>query len=187
MRQQRLQRGATLIEAMAAMFVLMVGAAGAAGLNTQSMFFMADSRQATRAGGFAQDLAAQIELWDYADPRLANTSTANDADPTFELELDHPATPTPLRRTLAQMAVAPDHGEADLTLGGAAWTGMPNGLLVINEMERYWSVSYVDDANGNGQPDGVRVAVIVRWAPAHSRSWRFATFFVVKPNPADFL
>ena len=71
--QARRQRGATLIEAMIAMGVLMLGAAGAAGMQRQSMYFMADSRQATRAGAFAQDLASQVELWEYDDPRLVNT------------------------------------------------------------------------------------------------------------------
>lgn len=174
MRSKRLQRGATLIEAMIAMGVLMVGAAGAAGLQRQSMFFMADSRQATRAGAFAQDLAAQIELWQYDDPRLSNTATTNDADPADGFELDAPT-------------IAPDHGEADLTLGGTTWTGLPNELLLANGMERYWNVAYVDDSNTNGRPDAVRVTVIVRWRPGGAGSWRSAAFFVVKPNPADFL
>lgn len=174
MHSQRLQRGATLLEAMVAMAVLMVGAAGAASLQRQSAFFMADARQATRASGFGQDLVAQIELWEYDDPRLANTSTANDAAPTDGLELDVPA-------------VAPDHGEADLTLNGTTWTGLPQQLLIDNGMERYWSVSYGDDANGNGTPDAARVTVVVRWRPAGAGVWRFATFFVVKPNTADFL
>jgi len=174
MRSKRLQRGATLIEAMIAMGVLMLGAAGAASLQRQSLFFMADARQATRAGAFAQDLVAQIELWDFTDGRLANTTTSNDATPTAGLEDDVPA-------------VAPDHGEADLTLGGTTWTGLPQDLLLDNGMERYWSVSYADDGNGNGTPDAARVTVIVRWRPGGARTWRFATFFVVKPNPADFL
>jgi Tfp pilus assembly protein PilV len=173
-RSQRHQRGATLLEAMVAMAVLMLGAAGAASLQRQSTFFMADARQASRASAFAQDLVAQIELWEYTDARLANTTTANDANPTDGLELDVPP-------------VAPDHGEADLSLGGVAWTGLPGDLLAANGMERYWSVSYPDDANANGTPDAVRVTVIVRWKPAGATAWRVATFFVVKPNPADFL
>lgn len=174
MHSQRLQRGATLLEAMIAMAVLMLGAAGAASLQRQSTYFMADARQATRAGAFAQDLVAQVELWDYTDPRLANTSTANDATPADGLEFDAPA-------------VAPDHGEADLTLGGTTWTGLPQELLLDNGMERYWSVSYLDDANANGTPDAVRVSIMVRWKPAGAGTWRHTTFFTVKPNPADFL
>lgn len=174
MRSKRLQRGATLIEAMIAMGVLLVGAAGAASLQRQAMFYMADSRQATRAGAFAQDMVAQIELWEYTDPRLANTSTSNDANPTDGLELDTPPVP-------------PDHGEADLTMSGTTWTGLPAALLQDNGMQRFWSVAYVDDANGNGTPDAARVTVIVRWRPGGATTWRYASFYVVKPNPADFL
>jgi type II secretory pathway pseudopilin PulG len=177
MNSRRLQRGATLLEAMVAMAVLMLGAAGAASLQRQSTFFMADARQATRAAAFGQDLAAQIELWDYGDPRLANTDTANDANPTDGVDVD----------VGKPGWVAPDHGEADLTAGGTTWTGLPQALLTDNGMERWWSVSYLDDANGNGTADAVRVTVIVRWRPAGARIWRHAVFFVIKPNTADFL
>jgi type II secretory pathway pseudopilin PulG len=186
---QRLQRGATLLEAMIAMGVLLIGAAGLIGLQRQSMFLLADSREATRAAAFAQDLATQIELWDYSDPRLVNTNTANDADPTAGFESDTPTQP-------------PDHGEADLIVGGdrTTWTGLPvNGVdpvavvdpnLSNGKIERYWNVSYVDDVNGNGIWDSVRVAIIVRWKPAGrgaDGTWRVAAFFVVKPNPAEML
>ena len=174
MSSKRLQRGATLLEAMVAMAVLMLGAAGAASLQRQSSYFMADAREATRASAFAQDLVAQIELWDYTDPRLANTSTTNDASPTDGFEFD----------STSSGFVAPDHGEADL---GATWTGLPQQLLLDNGMERYWNVSYGDDSNANGVPDAVRVTVVVRWRPAGATFWRYTTFIVVKPNPADFL
>jgi len=172
MRHTRLQRGATLIEAVAAMAVLMVGAAGLVGLQRQSTFFMGDSRRTTRAAAFAQDLANQIELWDYTDPRLANTDTSNDADlgdSAFQFE---------------QLSTPPaDHGEADLTLGGTVWTGLPSGLMDANGMERFWNVAYLDDYNANGTPDAVRVAVIVRWP--HGAGWRRTVFMVTKVNPGD--
>jgi Tfp pilus assembly protein PilV len=170
--RSRFQRGATLIEAVVAMGVLMVGAAGLVGLQRQGTFFMGDSRRTTRAAAFAQDLANQIELWDYTDPRLANADTANDADigdAAFQFE---------------QLAAPPaDHGEADLTLGGTTWTGLPSDLLEANGMQRYWNVSYPDDYNGNGIPDAARVAVIVRWQ--HGSGWRRTVFMVTKVNPGD--
>ena len=49
MRTDRRQRGTTLLEAMIAMGVLMIGAAGLVGLQRQSNFFMGDSRRTTRA------------------------------------------------------------------------------------------------------------------------------------------
>jgi Tfp pilus assembly protein PilV len=189
MPHRRLQRGSTLLEAMVAMAVLLTGAAGLVGLQRQTNFLMSDARQATRAAAFAQDLAAQIELWEYTDPRLSNTNLTNDADPTSGLEMACPA-------------VAPDHADGDKEPDAQhKWTGLPTQQLTDAGMERYWSVSYGDDGNANAIPDAVRVTVIVRWHPnsvgavvcppdaTHPNfgGWRYTTFMVVKPNPADYL
>lgn len=176
MRTRLTPRGATLVESMVATVILLVSGMGLIGLNRQSNLLIADSRQATRAGVFAQDLATQIELWDFNDPRLANPRTGNDANPGDGFEL-----------ALSDMAVQPDHGEADLTLGGASWTGLPKEYLEANGMERYWNVSAGDNADGDTLVDALRVAVVVRWKPPGASLWRKAVFFVVKRNPADFL
>jgi hypothetical protein len=178
MRTQRRQRGATLIEAMLAMGLLMLGAAGMVGLQRQGNLFMADARRTTRAATFAQDLLGQIELWDFDDPRLANAEPANDAD-IGDSAFQFQALETP----------PADHGEADLTLGGTTWLGLPSDLLVANGMERYWNVAYPDDENGNSVPDAVRVAVLVRWraSDAPGSAWRRAVFVLTKVNPADAL
>jgi hypothetical protein len=137
--------------------------------------YMGDARRITRASSFAGDLVTQIQLWDFDDPRLANANTSNDADvgdSTFQFQ--EPGTP-PF-----------DHGEADLTLGGRTWAGLPATLLVANRMERYWNVSYEDvDTNGNAIPDAVRVAVIVRFRSG--TGWRRIVVPTVKVNPADRL
>lgn len=176
MRSRRTQRGGTLIEAMTAMFVLMVGAAGLVGLQKQSVHFMGDSRRTTRASAFAQDLINQFELWDYDDPRLENAVATNDADlgdsaMAFQFSKD------PVDEGLA------DHGEADLEAGGKIWNGLPSDLLVANQMERFWNVSDADDYNGNGVPDAKRIAVVIRWQSG--ASWRRAVFMTTKINTAD--
>jgi Tfp pilus assembly protein PilV len=173
MRTKRIQRGSTLLEAIIAMGVLMVGAAGLVGMHKQSTFFVGDSRRTTRASSFAQDLAAQVELWDYADPRLANSSTGNDAD--LGDSADTLASDVP--------SVTPDHGEEDLTLGGTTWTGLPEDLLRANQMERYWNVASGGDTNGNGIEDSKQVAVMVRWRAGGS--WRKTVFMVTKVNGSD--
>jgi Tfp pilus assembly protein PilV len=175
MRSGRLQRGTTLLEAMIAMGVLMLGAAGLVGLQRQSNFFMGDSRRTTRASMFAQDLVNQIELWSYDDPRLANRTTSNDADlgdsaEAMAISVD------PVADNLA------DFGEASL---GSTWAGMPRELLDINQMERYWNVADAPDSNGNNVVDGKRVAVIVRWRAG--ASWRRMVFVVTKVNTGDML
>lgn len=185
MRTSRRQRGAGLLEAMIAMGVIMVGAAGLIGLSRQSTFLMADSRKTTRAAAFAQDLVNQIELWDFDDPRLVNAVPDNDADVgdgAFALQVsDDP---------LADKLV--DHGEDDLKAGGKEWAGLPSGLLTANGMQRFWSVTYLDDYNLNGVPDAIRVAVIIRWPVAAKDPakpvgslWRRLVFTTVKINPGD--
>jgi hypothetical protein len=173
MRSKRLQRGATILEAMVAMGVLMIGAAGMVGLHRQSNFLISDARRTTRAASFAQDLVNQIELWDYTDPRLVNNAAANNdadlGDSSFAFQ--KPGAPPA------------DHGELDLTLGGTTWVGLPKSLLDDNGMERYWNVAYVDDSNGNGTWDAVRIAVIVRWPVASG--WRRIVFMTTKVNGGD--
>ncbi len=177
-----LLRGSTLVEVMAAMGVMLIGAAGAAGLNSMGMRIDGDGRRLTRATAIAEDLAQQIQLWPYADPRLANANAANDddiGDTTFAAEQQ------------ADVSGLVDHGEADLTLGGAAWLGIPATDLQGAGYERYWSVSFNDpgnpgallDTNSNMVPDGMRVAVMVRWP--HLGTWRRIVVFVTKVNLAD--
>ncbi len=70
----------------------------------------------------------------------------------------------------------PVHGGADLASGLGA------------EYERYWNVAYpidaINDANGNGVPDSVRIAVIVRWQ--HGNGWRRVVLMGSIHNPAEF-
>lgn len=171
----RTPRGVTLIENMIAMAVLLIGATGLASTQRQSAMYMGDARKMTRASSFAGDLVTQIQLWDFDDPRLSNPNTSNDADvgdSSFAFQ---------------ELGTPPaDHGEADLTLGGRTWAGLPEDALLANGMERYWNVSYDDvDSNGNAIPDAVRVAVIVRFRSG--AGWRRIVVPSVKVNPADRL
>jgi Tfp pilus assembly protein PilV len=166
-------RGVSILENLLAMSLLLIGGAGLVATSRQSDLFLGEARRSTRAAAFAGDLVAQIQLWDFNDPRLQNKVTSNDADVgdaagQFQTLATPPA----------------DHGEDDLTLGGATWTGLPRALLDANGMERYWNVSYADvDANGNGVPDAVRVAVIVRWRAGGG--WRRIVVPTVKVNPLE--
>lgn len=165
-------RGATLIEAMFSMAVLMIGASGLAGMHRQTQIVLGDAQRLSRATVIAQDLVAQIDSWDFDDPRLANANLGNDAD------LGDTA-----GQFLTQATPPADHGEGDLAAGLGAWNGLPTSFLQEAGMERYWNVSYPDDANANGVPDAVRVAVIVRWQ--QGGGWRRVVFMTAKANPAD--
>jgi hypothetical protein len=172
----RLERGITLIENMMAVSLLLIGAMGSIAINRQSQQFLGDARKITRATAIAGDLATQIQLWDFDDPRLVNGLGTNDADVGDSALLFQSLDNPPF-----------DHGENDLDLGGRPWTGHPvknDPILAANQMERYWNVSLNDvDYNANGTPDAMRIAVIVRWRT--EGGWRRIVVPIVKVNPAD--
>lgn len=181
MTSPRVQRGATLIEAMVAMVVLLVGALGMMSLHSTGLRLQNESREITRATAIAQDLMNQVQSWEYADVRLANLNTSNDADVGDDARLFEASSGSP----------PSDHAEADLTAGGATWTGIPTAGLSPGGFERYWNVSTNDrtgaliDAVGNGVADGMRVGVIVRWP--QGGTWHRVVLHGFKVNPEDRL
>jgi hypothetical protein len=186
MRTDRSQRGTTLLEAMIAMVVLLIGAIGVTGAHRQGLRLASDARRITRASAIAQDLVDQIALWPYTDPRLWQANAGNDGvigDPGQAFE------------TTADVAGLCDRGETvsgtllngGLTAGGTTWNGIPGGVISSYSppFERYWNVSYVDDDDGDGVWDAVRIAVIVRWGDPESGYRRIVTF-TSKANPAEW-
>jgi Tfp pilus assembly protein PilV len=170
----RKPRGLSIIEASAAVGVMMLGALGLLALNAQGQRMNGDAQRMTRATAVAQDLLNQIALWPWNDARLANANVGNDADlgdSAFAFE--------------STSAPPADHGEADLTLGGTAWLGIPGTELQGGGYERYWNVAYVDDSNGNGVFDAARVAVVVRWPSTGLPGFRRVVLLGMKNNPAE--
>jgi hypothetical protein len=173
MSTHRPARGSVLLENMIALAIVMICATGTSWLQRQSLNLSADARKTTRAMAFAHDLVDQIRMWEFDDPRLANVNTANDGD-IGDVAGDF----------MVMDAPPFDHDEAGL----GAYTGVSRALLDDNAMQRFWNVSTPDDDNGNGIPDNVRVAVIVRWRnAANSTAWRTAVFVTAKSNPGDRL
>ena len=72
--------GFTLVEAMIAMAVLLIGALGMMALHGVGLRMNSEAREVMRATAIAYDLLGQIDSWQYDDPRLANVNTANDGD-----------------------------------------------------------------------------------------------------------
>lgn len=168
-RARAVARGSTLIEVIAAVAVMLIGAAGMAGLNKMGLRLDGDGRRITRATAIAEDLAQQIALWPYNDARLTNANAANDdniGDVGFLLEGNTDPT------------AHVDHSDADLTAGGHIWNGIPTAEIQASGFERYWNVSFNDpaspgnllDANTNGVADGKRIAVVVRYR--NETGWR---------------
>ncbi|HTP52587.1 MAG TPA: prepilin-type N-terminal cleavage/methylation domain-containing protein [Anaeromyxobacteraceae bacterium] len=194
MSARRNERGTTLVEALVAMAILMVGAVGTLGLHYQGQRMELEARGITRATAIAQDLMSQIQTWPYADPRLADANAANDGDFSDNAFAFETQTPPPF-----------DHAEADLTLNGLSWNGIqgPGSANPVSYIgapcaagtqscyERYWNVSQTNadgsliDSNGNGVPDGVHIAVLVRWQ--EGTTWHRIVLVGFMVNPLDTL
>lgn len=183
----RSQRGTTLLEALVALVVMLIGTMGVMALHKVGVRLHSDARRITRASAIAQDLVEQINLWPYTDPRLADANGGNNAnlgDATFAFEQPGPP--------------PADHGDADLTLGATTWTGIPTAAIDATNLggalfERYWNVGPCRNAGGavidleaNGVPDALCIAVIVRWmvVPGDPTSgWRRVVALTSKANP----
>lgn len=179
MRTQRPSpRGTTLIEVMVAMAIVMFGAAGVVALQRTSNAMNGEARRATRATAFATDLLNQLQLLDYDDPRLANTSVTNDGvvgDPDGQfLSVEDPIS--------AGIADHSDQVSADALDVNA--NSVDEGFVRDNGLERYWNVSILADSNGNAVEDGKLLSVIVRWR--QGGGWRRQVFMASRKNPADF-
>ncbi len=173
-RREEGERGFTLIEAMVAMGVMLIGSVGLLGMHGVGVRMNADARVMTRATAIAQDLAAQMQLWSYDDPRLTNGNTTNDANYTdgdFSFEHD---------------GFVYDHEEAELESQDATlfpWNGLRSAEVTRLSFTRYWNVAEVDDVNGFGTADAKRVAVIVRWTQEGGA--RRVVLLTTIPNPGN--
>jgi prepilin-type N-terminal cleavage/methylation domain-containing protein len=165
------EKGMSLIEVMVAVALMVIAAVGVAQMTRAGTALNADSRRITRASTIALDLLSQIQTWDYDDPRLANTTTANDNDYGDATQSFETAT-----------TFTADHAEADLTLNGLDWNGLPAADLTFAGYQRYWNVAELDDTNANGIPDAKRIAVIVRWP--HGMEFRRIVLYTAKVNPS---
>lgn len=163
----RSAHGFTVLEVLIAMAVITLGALGTASLVQTGLRLNDNARQVTRASLIAQDLMAQIQLWPYGDTRLADGETLG-VDPTDEA-----------LRFEREDAPAADYSDEDLA---ADFDGIPTAALE-GRYQRFWNVAHLDDSNGNGVWDGVRIAVIVRW-PSGGR-WRRVVLNGFKPNTVE--
>jgi prepilin-type N-terminal cleavage/methylation domain-containing protein len=153
---RRAQAGFTLIEAMMAMAVLLIGSLGLLSLHKLGLQLNSDARITTRATGLAEDLITQMQSWDYAnDPRMQDSNTSNDAtysDPLGAFDREPVDT------------AAYDHAEPELEGSGSPWLGVPTADAQAAGFTRYWNIAQNPaDVGPNGVLTGVRVAVIVRW------------------------
>lgn len=183
----RRSAGFTLIEAMVAALVFMLGLTGLLGAIIQARTSTAAARRHVHAVAVATDLVAQVQLWPYDDARLVPSGSPCAEDPTDAagLLLDaaapgHAAYVACLHGE-TQLHSQPWHGlaEADFPIGSGQW----------DRYRRYFVVNEVD-SDGNPVPpalahSGARkvVWVLVTWSDG--RSVRRVTSQVIKFNPVS--
>jgi len=200
---RRMDRGFSLIEAMVASVVMLIGLLGLAGLQVIGMRANNLGKRMAQASLLAQDLAQNMQIWQYTDARLAPQGGASPAHLGFYSDTNHAdiAKFWDLRNTAALTsnvdgsAVTFDctDGAAGAALvnqlnanyGGVLSpvdTTLPNGEQTI--FQRYWNVFLVD-LNGSGQAQGKLVQVMVRWKEPNFGYRQVNTSFY-KYDPSGF-
>jgi hypothetical protein len=115
----RSRHGFTTIESLIAAVVFLVGLAGLLGALVQARGATGQARRLMQATDVANDLAEQIQLWDFNDRRLAPNDTLCAADPLDKDDkLLRPGTGD------YNAYVACMHGEVMLRMSGASFGGL---------------------------------------------------------------
>lgn len=146
-------RGFSLLEALVASLVFLVGVTGTLGALVHARNSSSQARRDMLAQAVTSDLVEQIDTWPYDDPRLASPVAAPCTnDPSDSAA----ALKQPSSSAFANF-VACAHGGAHLTLGGKTWAGLaqdpsadavrfPNGPKGFHDFKRYWVVREEDRA-----------------------------------------
>lgn len=120
--------GFTTIESMIAAVVFLVGLAGLLGALVQARGATGQARRLMQATDVANDLAEQIQLWDFKDPRLTASAAMCADDP---LDKDGVLLKPGTSGYNAYKACM--NGEVMLTLGGAKFGGLPKPVFKNEE------------------------------------------------------
>lgn len=177
---RRNERGATLVEALAASGVLVIGILGLLASQTVAARQNHMAARQVRASTLAQDAVSAIRRWPYDDPRLANV-TANDTGQRVVLESgpvgENPPDPAHFERdinaTSASLATyAPMIGTAALDENGDG----------VADYRRYLHVAPL---MANGMQIGIVATVVVAWRSEFG--WRQVVMRQSKYDPAGNL
>jgi prepilin-type N-terminal cleavage/methylation domain-containing protein len=199
----RADRGFSLIEAMVASVVMLVGLLGLAGLQVVGMRANNLGKRMAQASLLAQDLAQQMQLWQYTDARLSPQATASPAHTGIYTDSNHAdiAKFWVLQNTAAlNSSVDGSSVTFDCTDGGAGaatinqlnanYTGVLSPVdtsLAAGEQtvfQRYWNV-FLLDTKGLGFAEGKLVQVMVRWKEPNF-GYRQVTTSFFKADPTRF-
>ena len=198
---RRHDRGFSLIEAMMASIIMLIGLLGLAGLQVVGMRANNIGKRMSQASLLAQDLAQNMQIWAYTDSRLTQQKNAgtfyhlNSSDGTAVSEywdLKSAQQPTAQDGTTLTF---------DYSDGNTGWetvasalnanyegvmspvdTSLPAGEQTI--FTRYWNIYNVDLVNA-GSAQGKLVQIVVRWKEANF-GYRSVTNSFFKYDPTQF-
>jgi len=205
---RRHDRGFSLIEAMVASVIMLIGLLGLAGLQVIGMRANNIGKRMSQASLLAQDLAQNMQIWAYADNRLQSGGppAPNGARTTlYHLNSsDGTAISKYWDLKSAQQPTAQDGTTLtfDYSDASTGWETVPNALTGTNYggvmspvdtslpageqtiFTRYWNVFNVDLVNA-GSAQGKLVQIVVRWKEPNF-GWRSVTNSFFKYDPTQF-
>ena len=191
----RHRRGFTIIEAMTAAAVLMVGLLGLASLQIVGVRSNHFGRHLAQASNLAQDLAETIQRWDYNDARLSpatirswNVSSASSTaavDSEWDMGRGDAATHGNGSAYLADFSDKPSDPNARVSGAlAASYTGLSSDTDgdTIPDYVRYWNVwsTTFDGVSATGKT----IQIVVRWKEPNL-GWRQTTASTFKPLPSQ--
>lgn len=202
MRAPARDRGFSLIEAMVASIVMLIGLLGLAGLQIVGMRANNLGKRMAQASLLAQDLVDQMQIWAYTDSRLSSTdstlySDTNNSTISQYWSLTNALAPTGTSGTVNFM-----YCDAPTNTGMGAYCGSNYNKLATNYegvmspvdtdlpageqtiFTRYWNVWNVDIANA-GSAQGKLVQIVVRWHEPNL-GYRSVTTSFFKYDPTQF-
>jgi Tfp pilus assembly protein PilV len=176
------QRGFSLVEALMASIVMLVGLLGLATLQVVGVRSNHFGRHMTQASQLAQDLIENLQRWDYNDvrisPAIARSWNVQDAtstaavDKEWDMGRGAAATHTDGSSYTADFSEGTANANRTAALGAAFCTPSPPGCPYIGlsgdvdgdgvlDYQRYWNVwtTTFDGATTTGK----FIQVIVRW------------------------
>lgn len=179
-------RGLTLIEAMIALVILLIGSIGIVGLRMAAIRANFSGDRMIQASALALDLEESVKLWPYNDTRLtASSSIASAAAvPPSTWDLGSQQTVT-YSTNFSDFSNGPNYPTPNATTPNAIGTPYP-GLTSdvdrdgVPDFFRFWNVYSV----GTG-PDGKLVQIIVRWKEPGG-FWHQVVTATFKRNPGVF-
>ena len=179
---RRMDRGFSLIEAMVASVVMLIGLLGLAGLQVVGMRANNLGKRMAQASLLAQDFVQNVQIWEYTDARLTPQGSASPAHTGLYTDTNHSdiakfwvlQNSAALKSNVDGSSVTFDFtdGAAGAALTGQLTSANYGGVLSPVDLslpageqtifQRYWNV-FLIDMKGLGSADGKLVQVVVRW------------------------